>query len=379
MERFLTDDRTLSWLVLGLATVGVITALGGADGNIRPLLVVAYLPFVVRVAVPRFPTWVALLATTVVAVLAASRDPQSEGVFFLSIIGVVPVMASDPHRARAYSASALALGAPAVAWLVTSDRSEALGWPFWCMGTLLTVVMGALLFRQRTLTDQLIEARQQLTDQAVADERRRISRELHDLVGHSLSVVMLHVTGARHLLRRDVDEAERALIEAERAGRASLVEIRHAVGLLRDAEGFGTAPTPGVGDLADLVDEYRRGGMDVGLDVHGVSAAVDGVTGLTIYRLTQESLANVAKHAPEAITTVDISVGSDQTTVEVASTCRDRPLPAQPGGMGIVGMTERARALGGDLTAGPTATGWLVTARLPHVRAEAGIDRPQPA
>jgi len=378
MERFLTDDRTLSWLALALATIGTITALADAGGEVRLLVAAAFLPFVVRVIVPRFPAWVALLVSTVAAV-AANLDAQAEGIFFLPIIAVIPVMATDPNRTRAYATSALALCAPAVAWLAGNDDTEDFGWPFWCMGTLLTIVIGAVLHRQRTLTDQLIEARQQLTDQAVADERRRIAREVHDLVGHSLAVVMLHVTGARHLLRRDVDEAERALIEAERAGRGSLAEIRHTVGLLRDAEGFGTAPTPGVRDLADLVGEYRRGGLSVELEVHGPTAAVDGVTGLTIYRLTQESLANVAKHAPEASTTVDISIGTERTTIEVANTVPERLAPARPGGMGIVGMQERARAIGGDLLAGPTASGWVVTARLPHVGADDVVDRPQPA
>ena len=117
-----------------------------------------------------------------------------------------------------------------------------------------------MLYRQRTLTDQLLEARQQLADQAVAVERRRIAREVHDLVGHSLSVVMLHVIGARHLLRRDADEAERALIEAERAGRGVSPRCGERLDSSATLADFGTSPIPGVDDLAELVGEYRRGG-----------------------------------------------------------------------------------------------------------------------
>jgi signal transduction histidine kinase len=362
MERFLTD-RALSWLALGLATIGTLIALVDTEGDGRLFLPAALAPFVVRVLTPRFPAWAALVATTVV-VAVANLDAGVEGAFFLPIVAVLPVMATDPNRHRAYAVSALAVVAPVVTWLLASTRDW--GWQFWPMGALVTSVCGAVLYRQRTLTDQLLEARQQLADQEVAGERRRIAREVHDLVGHSLSVVMLHVIGARHLLRRDVDEAERALIEAERAGRGSLAEIRRTVGLLRDADGLGTSPIPGVDDLDELVGQYRRGGLDVDLTVRGATTAIDSVTGLTLYRVTQESLANVAKHAPDGRATVDIHIGSDRATVQVANSVRERTSASQSGGVGIVGMQERAQAIGGDLVAGPTDSGWLVTAWLPH-------------
>jgi signal transduction histidine kinase len=363
MERFLSDDRALSWLALGLATIGTLIALVDTAGDGRLFLPAAVAPFVVRVLTPRFPAWAALVATTVV-VAVANLDAGVEGAFFLPIVAVLPVMATDTRRYRAYAVSALAVVAPAVTWLLASTREWT--WQFWSMGALVTSVCGAVLYRQRTLTDQLLEARQQLTDQEVAGERRRIAREVHDLVGHSLSVVMLHVSGARHLLRRDVDEAERALIEAERAGRGSLAEIRRTVGLLRDADGFGTSPIPGVDDLAELVGQYRRGGLDVALTVRGATTAIDSVTGLTLYRVTQESLANVAKHAPDGRATVDIDIGSDRATIQVANSVRERTSASPAGGVGIVGMQERAQAIGGDLLAGPTDSGWLVTAWLPH-------------
>jgi signal transduction histidine kinase len=232
-------------------------------------------------------------------------------------------------------------------------------------------VFGAVSYRQQALTHALLEARERLTSQAVTNERRRIAREVHDLVGHSLTVVLLHVTGARHLLRRDVDEAERALVEAERAGRENLAEIRRTVALLRDEEGFGTTPTPGARDLADLVQEYRRGGLRVDFVVEGDTDSVDEVTGLTLYRVAQESLANVAKHAPDGHARVGISVGRDRTTIEVVNTVPRRTSASRAEGVGIVGMHERARATGGTLVSGPTATGWAVMASFPRCPAEA--------
>jgi signal transduction histidine kinase len=244
------------------------------------------------------------------------------------------------------------------------------------MGVLLSTAFGAVVWRQRVLTGELLEARQQLTEQAILDERRWIAREVHDLVGHSLSVALLHVTGARHLLRRDLDEAEQALLEAERAGRENLAEIRRTVALLRDGGGFGTRPTPGVSDVADLVAEYRRGGLNVELAVQGPTARVDPVTGLAVYRVVQESLANVAKHAPGGRATVDIRVATDGTTLDVCNSVSGRPPVARAGGVGIVGMRERARAAGGDLQAGLTHGGWKVTAWLPNARDDGADPRP---
>ena len=120
--------------------------------------------------------------------------------------------------------------------------------------------------RQRKLIDQLEAAREALAEQAVAEERRRIARELHDLAGHTLAAVMLHVTGARHVLRRDIDEAERALVDAETVGRASLDQIRATVAALRTDE-RGTDPAlAGSADLVALVEEYRRAGLAIETD-----------------------------------------------------------------------------------------------------------------
>ena len=139
--------------------------------------------------------------------------------------------------------------------------------------------MGRVLHRQRRLIEQLEAAREALAEQAVAEERRRIARELHDLAGHTLAAVLLHVTGARHVLRRDVDEAERALVDAETVGRASLDQIRATVAALRTDE-RGTDPAlAGSADLAALVDEYRRAGLAIEADVAPAAARPRGPDG----------------------------------------------------------------------------------------------------
>ena len=200
----------------------------------------------------------------------------------------------------------------------------------------------------------------------MAEERRRIARELHDLAGHTLAAMLLHVTGARHVLRRDVDEAERALRDAEAVGRASLDQIRATVAALRTHE-RGTDPAlAGAADLAGLVDEYQRAGLRVDATVPGQVAGLDGAVGTALHRIAREALANVARHAPE--NRVELAVAVDAGEVHLVVADRGRPgAPPDPddGHFGLVGMRERARALGGDLEAGPTADGWRVDARLP--------------
>ena len=172
----------------------------------------------------------------------------------------------------------------------------------------------------------------------MAEERRRIARELHDLAGHTLAAVLLHVTGARHVLRRDVDEAERALVDAETVGRASLDQIRATVAALRTDE-RGTDPAlAGSADLdrsstsiaaPGCGHRRRRGGADL-----------DGPTGTALHRIARESLANVARHAPATW-----RWRSTPLMDRSASSCdhgRPGPATASAGHFGIVGMRERA-------------------------------------
>jgi signal transduction histidine kinase len=220
------------------------------------------------------------------------------------------------------------------------------------------------------LIGQLEAAREALAERAVAEERQRIARELHDLAGHTLAAVLLHVTGARHVLRRDRDEAERALLQAEAVGRGSLDQIRSTVASLRTSERGTDPPLAGSADLAALVEEYRRAGLEVSTVVSSPAAGIDGPVGTAVHRISREALANVARHAPG--NRVELALDLDPDTDEVRLVVADHGRPAAPpqpddGHFGLTGMRERARALGGDLDAGPTIDGWRVEVRLPLV------------
>jgi signal transduction histidine kinase len=191
---------------------------------------------------------------------------------------------------------------------------------------------------------------------------------------------MLHLTGARHILQRDPKRAEQALAEAERLGRQSLADVRRTVGLLQSPDASGSAarpvlaPLPTAADVPTLVQEYARAGMQVELIVKGDVSGLASGASLAVYRIAQEALANVAKHATRAVTRVELTVEDVQHMVRLR--IRDgggvaefaAPARADTGvGMGLPGMRRRAELLGGSLFAGPdpTGAGWLVDCSLP--------------
>ncbi|MBI2169785.1 MAG: sensor histidine kinase [Actinobacteria bacterium] len=208
---------------------------------------------------------------------------------------------------------------------------------------------------------------------AAAQERQRIAREIHDVIAHSLSVTMLHLTGARHALESGADatEAAEALRDAERLGRQAMTDIRRTVGLLTPDPAGGTAPMPGAADIPALVRGFADAGLDVACELHGDASAVPLATGLGLYRIAQESLANVAKHAPGSKAEVLLSVGDGDVRLVVRNDGRNGAAPdGDAGGLGLKGMEQRARLLGGTFQAGPEANGWAVEVSAPSQPAE---------
>jgi len=366
--RFRPDD--LGFLVTSAVVIVLVSQV--ADPG-TPLEVLALLPAVVsyllRGLTDRIPEEVLAAGVILPVALVVGHVGHLEGTFFL-IVNVV-LFSAAKLRSNVRATAILAVSA-ATPWLVArqlAPESE-IGWPAWTCACLFTFALGKGLGRQRELIDELEEARHVLAEQAVAEERRRIARELHDLAGHTLAAVMLHVTGARHVLRRDVDEAERALIDAETVGRASLDQIRATVAALRTDERGTDAALPGSADLEALVEEYRRAGLVIDWHVSPNASDIDGPAGTAVHRIVREALANVARHAPG--NAVVLTLERDQTGLhlEIADHGRAPVAPATDAGhFGIIGMRERARALGGRLEAGPAADGWAVEAHLPPVEA----------
>jgi signal transduction histidine kinase len=226
--------------------------------------------------------------------------------------------------------------------------------------------------RQQRLLAELDRAQARLAEEAAAAERARIAREVHDVVAHSLTVTLLHLSSARLALADRPGDAARALVEAERLARESLADVRRTVGLLgRDGEGGVVGPLPGAADLGRLVAGFRAAGVAVDLRVEGDVGGLAPGHGLGLYRIVEESVANAARHAPGAAVEVVVAARAGEMVVTVANGPPVRGADPAGGsglgvGLGLAGMRERAALLGGRLVAGPAAGGgWRVEAVLP--------------
>jgi signal transduction histidine kinase len=209
---------------------------------------------------------------------------------------------------------------------------------------------------------------------AAVTERARIAREVHDIVTHSLSVMVTLADGAASVSASSPQRADTVMRQVAATGLQAIGEMRRVVGGLRidGADADAGRPLPGLGDLEDLLAEVRAAGLPVRLTVTGAPRPLASGMQLAVYRIVQESLTNARKHAPQAVSAtvtlryldhgVDVEIGNDGPAG--GSVPLDRAAPGG-GGQGITGMRERAAAYGGSVTAGPRAGGgWLVRARL---------------
>lgn len=259
-----------------------------------------------------------------------------------------------------------------------AGEADWVGLVAWHVALLITVC-AALAARQGLLA--MHHSRVVVAQQALATERRRVAREVHDVVAHTLAVTMLHITAARMAVSRgSLDGAADALEEAERHGRASLADVRRTVRLLRadDTDAPAVAPQPDLSNVADLVEGYRAAGLRVELSVAGPTGRVPPGAGLAVYRSLQEALANAARHGAGSAQ-VDLRVvpadagdtitgcgqGGEITLVvdnPVAGNGADR---SSAPGSGLLGMRERITAVGGTLAADGHDGRWSVRARVP--------------
>jgi signal transduction histidine kinase len=348
---------------LVVAIVAAVTDPSSADLILAALPVAA---FAVWANVAKLPLWVLCLAVAV-PVVVAQRSGQLEPLLFeVSLLGFV-VGRWAPSLRAAVVLGLLAVASPVVASLI-QDPSE-LAWGIWIMGIAFPWLLGRKIARQSQLTAELDATRRELAEQALHDERRRIARDVHDFVGHGLAAVMLQVTSARHVLRRDPGAAEEALRSAEEVGRRSMQELRRTVGLLRsDDESAAPPPLPSARDIPALVGDARAGGLTLELRERGDLSQIAPSVGVALYRITQEALANAARHAPQARTVLELEVAGGRASLLVESNGPAATAPAsepERPRYGLTGMRERATALGGEFKAGPTPEGWRVSCQLP--------------
>lgn len=350
------------------AVVAAIVTMFGEDGAFAPLTVtcalVGLLPWALIAGGVRLAPWLFLVLAAPPGLVIVVVDNNPGGMFPLMMVVVWLALRSPTlwWPAIATAASIVAI----VDLTIEKGSIDETGIVYFIGGFGISWMSGLLLRRQEALTAQLEAMRDAQVEQLAASERARIAREVHDVVAHSLTVVMLNLTGARRALATDPERADEALARAEVVGRDSLDSIRQVMGLLRDPSSGAALPQPTLEGIPHLVDGYRAAGLEVTLML-GSRALVDPTVELVIYRVVQESLANVLQHAPGARATV-VLADHDGVQVTIGNGPATAPPPAPAGrtGLGTRGMGERVRAVGGTFDAAATdAGGWLVTAWLP--------------
>lgn len=230
----------------------------------------------------------------------------------------------------------------------------------------LPVILGYGMRARRAYVAQLHEQSRLLAREAAANERIAIARELHDVIAHSLSVMVLQATAGRRRARRDPGNAPATFGVIEQTGRDALADLRRAIGVLKSdsAEAAVLSPQPSMLQLAALVEHVRQAGVAVSVTIDGAQRPLAPGVELSAYRIVQESLTNVLRHSGADAAAVAIRYGVDDLTVEIVD---DGPNGATPSGdgSGLAGMRERVALLHGEFHAGRTPEGFSVVARLP--------------
>jgi len=355
-------------LVFATAELGAGLVLG---------LLVALVPWALLAGGVRLGPW-PMVAGGVGVPAAIVLGYHATGASFLAMLAVAWLAAHGAGWAAEATALAASVALPIidVATNPAGYRGEA--WVYLATGTLFSWFIGRMLRRERALVAALVDAQGRLQGAAAAAERHRIARDVHDVVGHSLTVVLLNVMGARRVLIRDPAAAAEALDRAERMGRDSLDSVRAVVGLLRTPADDGAAgpPAPGAADIASLARAAADAGLPVRVEVEGDLEAVDASVGLAAFRLVQEAMTNVEHHAPAAEVAIGVVNHGDRLAVRVRNgPSRQHREASRGGGTGLAGMRERLSALGGTMSAGSDGDGWLVEASIPIRKARARTNR----
>jgi signal transduction histidine kinase len=373
--------------LLALAAAGISTAYFVSEPMARGLprgtLALGYglallhtLPLAAR---RRFPgTVLALILASGLAFAAVSLPP-----FFLGPAILVAVYSVAAYGSRSVALAGLAAAELGLAVQLTRGRSEEpLAWLVWVQFALVfgaAWLLGLFAHNYRAYaarleqrTAELEQAREALAHQAVTEERLRLARELHDVVAHAMSVIAVQSGVGAHVADSRPGEVGKALAAIEATSRSALIELRRLLGVLRqDGEPQASlTPAPGLANLEGLLAEVAEAGLAVRLRVEGTPSPLPAGVDLSAYRIVQEALTNVVKHAGPAHAQVTIRYRDHEVAVEVIDDGPGVAAVAADGrrgtGHGLIGMAERVAAFGGDLEVGPRpGGGFRVAARLP--------------
>jgi signal transduction histidine kinase len=358
----------LAGILLAVAWPTALVELAVTPATALPVALVVVLPVL---AAPEHPwrAWCAsALGGLLVALLVGPAPGQGLGVQVVALVVLGGLTALVAVRCVWWAVAVAALG-PAAVVLAATGSAEAVGLAlFWTAVLLALALLARRVLAQRREIAVVEEARaDEESRRAVLQERARVARDLHDVVAHSMSMVVVRAQTARYRLPA-VDEAAAAeFTEIGEAARQALAELRGVLQVLRTDDGAELRPQPTAADVDDLLAATARAGVDLTVTSSGDPAALGAAATASLYRILAEALANASRHAAGAPVAVTLDHGDDAVRLRVAhGPGRDATGPGS--GLGLPGMRERAAAVGGELTVGPHGDGgWAVEARLPVI------------
>jgi signal transduction histidine kinase len=329
-------------------------------------------PLAVRRTWPR--TAYAVVALFALLQVLLNQPPMPPN---LSILMCLYTIAAGPSLRWGVAAGLVTeMGAAILAFRYASGREDQL--TSWLMVSVFVAgvwLLGLYMRTRRAYLASLEERAMRLererdteVQMAMAGERARIAREMHDVVAHNVSVIVVQSDGAAFTIENDPARAKRAMETVSSTGRQALAEMRRMLGVLRETDVGGSyAPQPGMAQLADLVDQLGSSGLPVSLDVAGVPVEMSEGRQLTIFRIVQEALTNTLKHGgPKVTASVRLHYFDDVVEIVVSDDGRGAAAVGDGHGHGLVGMRERVAVYGGDVQAGPPpGGGFEVRARVP--------------
>ncbi|NEM05643.1 sensor histidine kinase [Geodermatophilus normandii] len=380
------QDLLLAAFVTVMQVQGTVTRTNGDPATVlRPLADLGHLGYVLLVAggavVAVRRRWpVAVFATAALTSLAYYALDFPDGPGWLGLFVALYTLTALGDGRRSLLVAGAGIAVLAAGWLTSAADVEpraAVGWVFFRIGaSVMSAALGESVRSRRWIATEALEraelaerTREQEARARVDEERLRIAREVHDTVAHALAVITVQSGVTAHVLDRRPDRAREALEAIARTSSEALQDMRAVLGVLRDDD--GRSPEPGLGRIGELTARAREAGLDVDLEAASPPPPVPGAVGSAVYRILQESITNVIRHAGPTRVRVAVDYCADAVEVRVTDAGpAEGPGSTAPGtdgtGRGIVGMRERCLLLGGQLDAGPLpGGGFAVTARLP--------------
>ena len=389
------QDVLLALFIVVMQVQGTVTrANGDPESVLRPLADFGYLGYLLLVAggavvVVRRRWPVTVFVATALASLAYYALDFPDGPGWLGLFVAIYTLTALGDGRRSLVTAGVGIATLAPCWLIAAADVEppaAIGWVFFRIGaSVMSAALGESVRSRKFIAAEALEraelaerTREEQARARVDEERLRIAREVHDTVAHAIAIINVQSGVTAHVIDKRPERARETLLAIEQTSSRALQEMRAILGVLRDADD-GRVPHPGIGQIDELTTKAREAGLDVDFEATSPPPPVPSAIGSAVYRILQESITNVIRHAGPTRVTVALDYGADTVAVRVTDegrreaalhTGKDRANdglagPDEPG-RGILGMRERCQLLGGELDAGPLpGGGFAVTARLP--------------